>query len=154
MRCPKTFLLRMRSTAACAWKSSTRLQPAGSDASYIIELAEYVDGKMRAVSEQTATVDSVRLAVLAALNIADEYHLLKRRQDAPSPKRGSAPANWQPRWMRFWTILAARLSQAFSHPVQSSVTCGSSSSHFCATSSSNLLPTILHFPLAKLSAVS
>ncbi len=58
----------------------------GSDASYIIELAEYVDGKMRAVSEQTATVDSVRLAVLAALNIADEYHLLKRRQDAPSPE--------------------------------------------------------------------
>ncbi len=51
----------------------------GSDADYILKLAEYVDGKMRAVSEQTTTVDSVRLAVLAALNIADEYHLLKRR---------------------------------------------------------------------------
>jgi cell division protein ZapA len=51
----------------------------GSDADYIIKLAEYVDAKMRAVSEQTSTVDSVRLAVLAALNIADEYHLLKRR---------------------------------------------------------------------------
>jgi len=50
----------------------------GSDADYILKLAEYVDGKMRAVSEQTATVDSVRLAVLAALNIADEFHLLKR----------------------------------------------------------------------------
>src|SRR2546422_562599 len=50
----------------------------GSDADYILKLAEYVDAKMRAVSEQTATVDSVRLAVLAALNIADEYHLLKR----------------------------------------------------------------------------
>jgi cell division protein ZapA len=50
----------------------------GSDADYILKLAEYVDGKMRAVSEQTSTVDSVRLAVLAALNIADEYHLLKR----------------------------------------------------------------------------
>jgi cell division protein ZapA len=58
----------------------------GSDADYIVKLAEYVDGKMRAVSEQTATVDSVRLAVLAALNIADEYHLLKRRLDAPSPE--------------------------------------------------------------------
>ncbi len=53
----------------------------GSDADYIIKLAEYVDGKMRAVSEQTTTVDSVRLAVLAALNIADEYHILKRRLD-------------------------------------------------------------------------
>ena len=57
----------------------------GSDAEYILKLAEYVDGKMRAVSEQTATVDSVRLAVLAALNIADEYHLLKRRLETPLP---------------------------------------------------------------------
>jgi len=58
----------------------------GSDAAYIIKLAEYVDGKMRAVSEQTATVDSVRLAVLAALNIADEYHLLRRTLGTPSPE--------------------------------------------------------------------
>lgn len=58
----------------------------GSDADYILKLAEYVDGKMRAVSEQTATVDSVRLAVLAALNIADEYHLLKRRLEVPKPE--------------------------------------------------------------------
>ena len=58
----------------------------GSDADYIIQLAEYVDGKMRAVSEQTATVDSVRLAVLAALNIADEYHLLRRQLKTASPE--------------------------------------------------------------------
>jgi cell division protein ZapA len=58
----------------------------GSDADYILQLAEYVDGKMRAVSQQTSTVDSVRLAVLAALNIADEYHLLKRRLEMPSPE--------------------------------------------------------------------
>ncbi len=55
----------------------------GSDPEYIIKLAEYVDGKMRAVSEQTSTVDSVRLAVLAALNIADEYHLLKKNAETP-----------------------------------------------------------------------
>src|SRR5881296_4772523 len=54
----------------------------GSDAEYILKLAEYVDGKMRAVSEQTHTVDSARLAVLAALNIADEFHLLKRNLDS------------------------------------------------------------------------
>ena len=56
----------------------------GSDAEYILTLAEYVDGKMRAVSEQTHTVDTARLAVLAALNIADEYHLLKRGADRGS----------------------------------------------------------------------
>src|SRR5579872_4405548 len=53
----------------------------GSDAEYILKLAEYVDAKMRAVAKQTQTVDTVRLAVLAALNIADEYHLLKRNLD-------------------------------------------------------------------------
>ena len=54
----------------------------GSDPEYIMELAEYVDGKMRAVADQTHTVDTVRVAVLAALNIADEYHLLKRNHDS------------------------------------------------------------------------
>ncbi len=53
----------------------------GSDPEYIIKLAQYVDAKMRAVADQTHTVDTARLAVLAALNIADEYHLLKRNQD-------------------------------------------------------------------------
>jgi cell division protein ZapA len=54
----------------------------GSDPDYIEKLAEYVDNKIRAVAEQTTTVDSLRLAVLAALNIADEYHLLKRKYDS------------------------------------------------------------------------
>ncbi|HZQ90718.1 MAG TPA: cell division protein ZapA [Terriglobales bacterium] len=54
----------------------------GTDPEHILRLAEFVDTKMRAVAEQTATVDSLRLAVLAALNIADEYHLLKRKYDA------------------------------------------------------------------------
>jgi cell division protein ZapA len=52
----------------------------GSDPEYILKLAEYVDSKMRAVAEATNTIDTVRLAVLAALNIADEYHLLKKKQ--------------------------------------------------------------------------
>jgi cell division protein ZapA len=51
----------------------------GSDPEYIRHLAEFVDTKMRLVAEQTSTVDSLRLAVLAALNIADEYHLMKRK---------------------------------------------------------------------------
>ena len=54
----------------------------GTDAEHILKLAEYVDLKMRAVSEKTATADSLRVAVLAALNIADEYHLLKKKYDA------------------------------------------------------------------------
>jgi len=54
----------------------------GSDPEYILKLAEYVDTKMRAVAEATNTIDTVRLAVLAALNVADEYHLLKKKQES------------------------------------------------------------------------
>src|ERR1700689_2952529 len=53
----------------------------GSDSEYILKLAEYVDSKMRAVAQATNTIDTVRLAVLAALNIADEYHLLQRKNE-------------------------------------------------------------------------
>src|SRR5208337_2311639 len=56
----------------------------GSDAEYIVKLAEYVDAKMRAVAEQTQTVDTARLAVLAALNIADEYQMLQRKLEGGS----------------------------------------------------------------------
>jgi cell division protein ZapA len=56
----------------------------GSDPEYIFKLAEYVDFKMRTLAQQTQTVDSLRLAVLAALNIADEFHVLKRKYEAVS----------------------------------------------------------------------
>jgi cell division protein ZapA len=42
------------------------------DPEYIQKLANTVDAKMRAVSANGSTVDSLRVAVLAALNIADE----------------------------------------------------------------------------------
>lgn len=53
----------------------------GVDAEYILRLAEFVDTKMRSVAEQTSTIDSLRLAVLAALNIADEFHVLKKKYE-------------------------------------------------------------------------
>ena len=39
---------------------------------YIQDLAAYVDRRMREVADATATVDSLKVAILAALNIADE----------------------------------------------------------------------------------
>ena len=53
----------------------------GVDSEYITRLAEFVDSKMRSVADQTSTIDSLRLAVLAAINIADEYHILKKKYD-------------------------------------------------------------------------
>jgi cell division protein ZapA len=51
----------------------------GTDPAHIEKLAALVDTKMRAVSAQGATVDSLRVAVLAALNIADELLTMRER---------------------------------------------------------------------------
>ena len=42
------------------------------DSAYVEELAAYVDRKMREIAESSQTADSLKVAVLAALNIADE----------------------------------------------------------------------------------
>jgi cell division protein ZapA len=44
----------------------------GLDPAYVAELAAYVDQKMRAASRETTAGDTLKIAVLAALNIADE----------------------------------------------------------------------------------
>jgi cell division protein ZapA len=44
----------------------------GQNPDHIRQLADLVDSKMRAVAAQGRTVDSLRVAVLAALNLADE----------------------------------------------------------------------------------
>lgn len=54
----------------------------GTDPEHIERLAAIVDSKMRAVSAHGATVDSLRVAVLAALNIADELMTLRARYDS------------------------------------------------------------------------
>ena len=43
------------------------------DIEYITELASYVDEKIQSATELSTGGDTVRIAVLAALNIADEY---------------------------------------------------------------------------------
>jgi cell division protein ZapA len=44
----------------------------GLDPIYVAELAAYVDEKMRVASRETSAGDTLKIAVLAALNIADE----------------------------------------------------------------------------------
>jgi cell division protein ZapA len=45
---------------------------AGADPKYIEQLAAYVDTQMREVAKASGAVDTMRIAVLASLNIADE----------------------------------------------------------------------------------
>jgi|SRR5277367_146928 cell division protein ZapA len=54
----------------------------GQDPAYIQHLAELVDTKMRTVAAQGKSVDSLRVAVLAALNIADELASLEQRYNS------------------------------------------------------------------------
>jgi cell division protein ZapA len=52
--------------------------------SYVSELAAYVDGKMRAATEAAPAADGVGLAVLVALNLADELFRCRERQSSES----------------------------------------------------------------------
>lgn len=60
----------------------------GDDPGYVETLAAYVDEQMKEVSRASSAVDSLRIAVLAALNIADErFQLRKEVQEAGSRAR-------------------------------------------------------------------
>lgn len=50
------------------------------DNEYIQGLADYVDRKMREIASGTMTVDSLKVAILAALHIADEFYQLRDAQ--------------------------------------------------------------------------
>jgi cell division protein ZapA len=52
------------------------------DPAYVMQLAGYVDAKMQAAADENRTADSLRVAVLAALNIADEFFRSRETEDA------------------------------------------------------------------------
>jgi cell division protein ZapA len=56
---------------------------ADGDEGRLEELARYVDFQMRKIADQTSSVDTVKIAMLTALNIADElYQERETDQDA------------------------------------------------------------------------
>jgi len=57
--------------------------PVASDQNpeYVRMLAEYVDGKMNEVGGGSEAATAARVAVLAALNIADEYMRLRNEKE-------------------------------------------------------------------------
>jgi cell division protein ZapA len=58
------------------------------DPEYIEKLAKFLDGKMRSIAARSRTVDSLRVAVLAGLNLADEYHQLKAKYETANKDVG------------------------------------------------------------------
>ena len=53
---------------------------AEEDVAYIEELARFVDTKMRTIADATGTSESLKIAILAALNIADELFKAEERE--------------------------------------------------------------------------
>ena len=51
------------------------------DPELLQELADHVDGKMREIAQQVSTVDTAKIAILAALNIADELLQCRKQQE-------------------------------------------------------------------------
>jgi cell division protein ZapA len=62
------------------------------DSEYITQLAEFVDNRMREISSGTLTVDSLKVAILAALHVADELHRLKRLHEQADAQLASRSA--------------------------------------------------------------
>ena len=58
---------------------------APADATYIKEVAEYVNEKMKEVQDSIgADQSSTRIAILAAMNISDELFSIRRNKDSES----------------------------------------------------------------------
>ena len=83
---------------------------AGADPGYVEALAAFVDGQMKDVSRSSASVDSLRIAVLAALNLADEVFRL-RREVEEAQSRPAAPAPSDERIARLATRLGSALGE-------------------------------------------
>jgi cell division protein ZapA len=85
---------------------------AGAEPGYVEQLAAYVDQQMREVSRASGAVDSVRIAVLAALNLADELFRLRDQtaQDG-TVERSSAERQVKDRATRLARELGAALDE-------------------------------------------
>jgi cell division protein ZapA len=59
----------------------------GEDEAYATEVARYVDEKMHEVAASGKVVSTTKIAVLAALNIADELFRLRRGGDGPAAEQ-------------------------------------------------------------------
>jgi len=79
----------------------------GGEPAYVQKLAAYVDEEMKDVSRASGAVDSVRIAVLAALNLADEIFRLRQESDS----KHASGATVDERAMRLARKLGAALGE-------------------------------------------
>ncbi len=83
---------------------------AGTDPSYVESLAAFVDKQMKDVGRASGAVDSVRVAVLAALNLADEVFRLRRELEE-ARSRSQSERSSDERLARLASTLGAALGE-------------------------------------------
>ena len=84
---------------------------AGGDPAYVEKLAASVDQQMKEVSRASGAVDSLRVAVLTALNLADECARLRREVDEARRESRSAGTGVDDRVARLARKLGAALGE-------------------------------------------
>jgi cell division protein ZapA len=91
------------------------------DSEYLMQLADFVDSRMREISSGTLTVDSLKVAILAALHIADEFHRLKQtheQADAQLATRSTECAEMLDKLLK----VRSNIEQEKGHPEKISLT--------------------------------
>ena len=84
---------------------------AGAEPGYVEQLAAYVDSEMREISRSGGAVDSVRIAVLAALNLADECFRLRKELDDSQGRAASVDHSHEERVKRLARTLGSALGE-------------------------------------------
>jgi len=83
----------------------------GDDPEYVESLAAFVDAQMKEVSRTSGAVDSLRIAVLAALNIADERFRLTQEIAAADSRTREAGESAEERVERLARQLGVALGE-------------------------------------------
>jgi cell division protein ZapA len=84
---------------------------AGTDPGYVETLAAFVDEQMKGVSRSSGAVDSLRVAVLTALNLADECFRLRREAEDTVSASRAAGSGAQERAARLAKMLGSALGE-------------------------------------------
>ncbi len=84
---------------------------AGGDPAYVEKLAASVDQQMKEMSRASGAVDSLRVAVLTALNLADECARLRREVDEARREPRAAAASVDDRVARLARKLGTALGE-------------------------------------------
>ncbi len=76
----------MKRTVEVAVMGQKFMVRSDSQEDYVSEIADYVNEKVAEITSKTKSIPSLNVAILAAMNIADEFMKMRRDKSAVSEK--------------------------------------------------------------------